>query len=645
MRSHRDAKFVVDADWVLNDPNVKLLGTSDLGGLLKLMATAWLDQRCSIPPGDEHLAALSEMGEGDWLGSKIRKHLGLFFRPLSDGRLQCIVLAEDRAKEEDIKDKRRRAGRASASARLMRAVSALTPPLTEAPKPTPDVGANLPPLPNRADWLKAGDVTDQQLRDVYDGSGGLCHYCGAEVKDPLYHPRRFRGFDHVVPMCQGGRHTASNIVVSCRSCNCAKGGSERRNTRKVRERNTRATHDERVCLAPEIAVQVPVQQVCIMCCTGVNVETGGGGAPYANLLPETQMGQPAAQATATGPAAVPLPPGKEKCSGNAASRAIAEVCEELAHAPPLPAACAPPVSAQTSPPCIPPIERESFSSSSDEDKSEEESSISGGCAREGAKLPDDVETFLATFSSESVGTDLEREVADGLKAMGFRVVPQFPVPYYQDVDGYIDLLADRGGLTVALEIDVNRPKKKSVGKLLLCRNAVRVVLLRGAEGEQEPPEGIHRVIGLSRKARERVQLDMFDAPHPQGSPKRPTRRRITRAVQEAASRVVDAFQVEVGPSHRRTAQADRNVAWWLVDGYTEADLLGSVKNYAAFCDWAERDPDYRKSALHFFGRKDPVFRSYLKETQHGTQAAPQCYADELRSGLAEAFARVGVGAR
>lgn len=70
----------------------------------------------------------------------------------------------------------------------------------------------------RADWLAAGDVTRQQLREVYARDGGRCVYCRTPVK-AAFNPKRPRGFDHVRPRIAGGKHTAGNLVVACRYCN------------------------------------------------------------------------------------------------------------------------------------------------------------------------------------------------------------------------------------------------------------------------------------------------------------------------------------------------------------------------------------------------------------------------------------------
>lgn len=45
-----------------------------------------------------------------------------------------------------------------------------------------------------------------------------CQYCGSTAEEsgaPLQ-------LDHIVPRSQGGPDTAENLVVSCRSCNCAR---------------------------------------------------------------------------------------------------------------------------------------------------------------------------------------------------------------------------------------------------------------------------------------------------------------------------------------------------------------------------------------------------------------------------------------
>lgn len=74
-------------------------------------------------------------------------------------------------------------------------------------------------------WLIQGDATRQDLISIYEKAKGLCVYCGIKVR-PRFTPTDPRGFDHVIARVNGGKHTASNIVVSCGRCNARKGVSD-----------------------------------------------------------------------------------------------------------------------------------------------------------------------------------------------------------------------------------------------------------------------------------------------------------------------------------------------------------------------------------------------------------------------------------
>jgi len=76
----------------------------------------------------------------------------------------------------------------------------------------------------KRDWKKAGDVTWQELREIYLRDGGACVYCGAPVS-VVTRPGDSRGFDHVIPRTKGGQHTASNLVTCCVPCNSQKNAS------------------------------------------------------------------------------------------------------------------------------------------------------------------------------------------------------------------------------------------------------------------------------------------------------------------------------------------------------------------------------------------------------------------------------------
>lgn len=73
----------------------------------------------------------------------------------------------------------------------------------------------------RREWIRQGDVTWHQLREIYLRDGGACVYCGDAVKTS-FNESWPAGFDHVIPFVKGGRHTAENLVTCCRRCNARK---------------------------------------------------------------------------------------------------------------------------------------------------------------------------------------------------------------------------------------------------------------------------------------------------------------------------------------------------------------------------------------------------------------------------------------
>lgn len=78
----------------------------------------------------------------------------------------------------------------------------------------------------RQEWLRSGNVTGAQLRELYDAAMGACDYCGVEVH-PRFSPQDPRGFDHIQPRVLGGSHTITNMVLCCAKCNAMKSSQTR----------------------------------------------------------------------------------------------------------------------------------------------------------------------------------------------------------------------------------------------------------------------------------------------------------------------------------------------------------------------------------------------------------------------------------
>lgn len=59
-----------------------------------------------------------------------------------------------------------------------------------------------------------GTVTDKFLKELYATEN--CFYCKKVI------PVGERTLEHLVPLIAGGLHTATNLTMACKSCNCAK---------------------------------------------------------------------------------------------------------------------------------------------------------------------------------------------------------------------------------------------------------------------------------------------------------------------------------------------------------------------------------------------------------------------------------------
>lgn len=68
---------------------------------------------------------------------------------------------------------------------------------------------------NRRKHINNSDVTTSQLLEL-NKNAKVCYWCNKSLKGKKIH------IDHYIPLSKGGKHTISNLVVSCSSCNLSK---------------------------------------------------------------------------------------------------------------------------------------------------------------------------------------------------------------------------------------------------------------------------------------------------------------------------------------------------------------------------------------------------------------------------------------
>jgi hypothetical protein len=118
---------------------------------------------------------------------------------------------------------------------------------------------------------------------------------------------------------------------------------------------------------------------------------------------------------------------------------------------------------------------------------------------------DGLKRALAGLGPFDSARQMHDAVEKRLVCSGYTVKREYPAKYRADDGsfrhGRIDLLAEKGELRFALELDLGRPRTKSIKKLQSIPGAARVVLLRtGGTHRAVPPAGVDAVFVLPIKS-------------------------------------------------------------------------------------------------------------------------------------------------
>ena len=70
---------------------------------------------------------------------------------------------------------------------------------------------------HRLTLVADGTLTGDAVRRLF-AEATTCHYCSRPMAS------RDKSLDHVIPVSQGGTHSADNVVIACKRCNTAKAG-------------------------------------------------------------------------------------------------------------------------------------------------------------------------------------------------------------------------------------------------------------------------------------------------------------------------------------------------------------------------------------------------------------------------------------
>lgn len=65
------------------------------------------------------------------------------------------------------------------------------------------------------EYIADGTLTQEEIRRLF-ATATHCCYCAERMRS------QDKTLDHVIPLSRGGKHSADNVVIACRSCNVSK---------------------------------------------------------------------------------------------------------------------------------------------------------------------------------------------------------------------------------------------------------------------------------------------------------------------------------------------------------------------------------------------------------------------------------------
>ena len=71
----------------------------------------------------------------------------------------------------------------------------------------------------RSKAMRNGDMTPAKISELRSNAT-ICYWCECSLKNNIVH------VDHYIPLSKGGKHTISNMVISCKKCNEKKGAKD-----------------------------------------------------------------------------------------------------------------------------------------------------------------------------------------------------------------------------------------------------------------------------------------------------------------------------------------------------------------------------------------------------------------------------------